>query len=749
MRDLTANAQNLLSQNTGTEIMVILEVEWVDGGSIYYSDQELSGTQAKILELGGFDTSMKLEGSSASQELNVVLDDTDETIRGIYNSGDVHKRPARVYLLHKGLTLLDKILVFKGELVTPIEWDETQRSVSFNILSKLDSKQVGFSMEEGDFPNIPDEALGKAWPLVFGQVCHLPAVKVRAPRRGYLQSGVGIHDFTLQPRICQAVKIQCPSQSTGNQAYLQRGANNQWTSTNTKTIGPDLECVNRRFGEICRLKDLLEQQLAYEYDEFEVYNGVSFPQNEEVTIFVDGATFRGSFSGNTFSVTWRKHPEFDTFNHVPCRDVPEFGYGSVEGHPLYRLKESGNASDPRLQQVLKGGYWHIANSGLGYKVTWVTEGKGTFVEPNETTGEAFANCDEALTTHPGMVGGPKDSWAYYDEMEASDFFWAPAGSEVYMESESEILYIVSLIPGTVDGVSAYRVAPNGFRYLTEVPADYYTVYETDYDGYTAVEIGMNKALSLYNDQWENDIYVSFTSDVGPNPCDIIEWLVDKYTELTIDSTSFASVKSYLTNYPANFYLTSRPDVYDLIQDIAYQSRCAVYVRNDIVYIKYLSLEPTSERTINESDILSGTFVESLSETEDVYTTHNISWKKSGAAVRADQDNERKLVLKYNVDKYGTVEESWDYFTYNIYDLVLKSGTFWLIRKANSWKRVSFQLPIKHIDLDVGDCITLNVAQFSSNNVKVIIESMNLDVDNYTEIVETAKPKSILQFLQNG
>lgn len=722
MRSVTSNAQELLDQNMGTELMVLLEIEWVDGASVYYSDQDISGTETRILEIGGFDTSMMLEGSAASQELNIVLDDTDGVLRGIYNDHDTHKRPASVYLLHKGLSLSDKILVFKGELVTPIQWDEAQRSVTFNVLSKLNSKQVGFSMEEGDFPNIPDEALGKAWPLVFGQVCHLPAVKVRAPRRGYLEDGEGIHDFTLQPRMCQAINIQCPSQPTGSYTKLVRGADNNWTAEAKKTIGPDLECVNRRFGEICRLKDLYDQQIAYENEELEIYNGINFPQNETVEIFIDGATFTGCFSGNTFTVRSRKHPEYDTFDHQECREIPSMAYDMLENMPLWQQRQSGTAwtNEPRT-----------INDMCTTNGTWQIAGHGTHFTPNETQEQAFQNCDEALASTPGLAGGPPTSWDYYDNMESADFFWAPAGSEVYIESESEVLYIVSLIPGTVDGVAAYRTAPNGQTYLTEVPEDYYTVYETDYGGYTVVEIGLTKPLNLYNDQWNDQIYVSFTSDVGPNACDIIEWLVNKYTDLSIDSSSFATAKSYLTNYPNNFYLTNRPDVYRLIQDIAYQSRCSVYIRNDIIYIKYLAVEPTSEKTLSEDDILSGSFTEFLSETEDVYTTHNISWKKSGAAVREDQDNERKIILKYNVDKYGTVEESWNYYTYNIYELVLKSSTFWLIRKANSWKKVKFKLPIKYIDLDVGDCITLNVGQFSNDQVKVIIESMNLDIDSYT------------------
>jgi len=745
MRSITSNTQDLLNQNMGTELMVLVEIEWVDGGSIYYSDQDIEGAKTKILELGGFDTSMMLEGANTSQELKIVLDDTDNNIREIYDNNDIHKRPAKVYILHKNQPLLDKILVFRGELVTPIEWDETQRSVSFNIMSKLNSKQVGFSMEEGDFPNIPSEALGKPWPLVFGQVCNMPAVKVRTPRRGYLTSGTGIKDCTLQTRICQALRIQCPTKFVGMKEHIMRRANGFFSLKEPVMIA-DNECLNRRMAEICRLRDLLVQQEEYEHEQIEIYNGVNFPQEETVTITIDDGEFVGSFTGNTFYVDYRIHPKIETCADQECQHVPEAYYGPE--HPRAKLEWLSKPEPEKTAEEPVKVHWEITSgrySGLRVwfeatqkqraeaELGWAPDNLGETVMPDFTQTAAFEDCDDAFLDGAGrtqLKGGPKDAWWFYDKLDSTEFFWAPSGSEVYLANESEILYIVSLIPGTVDSVSAYRVAPNGFKYLTELPTDYYTVYETDYGGYTVVEIGLKKDLSLYDDGWDSDIYVSFTSDVGPNPCDNIEWLVNKYTDLSIDSSSFASVKASLSNYPCAFHLTSRPDVYKLIQDIAYQSRCLIYVRNDILYIKYLSDEPSSERTISTNDILSGSFVEFLSETENVYTTHNIQWKKSGAAVREDQENERKLILKYNVDKYGTVENSWDYYTQTIYSNVLKTGTFWLIRKANSWKKVKFKLPIKHIDLDVGDCITLNVPQFG-DEVKTIIESMNLDINSYT------------------
>jgi hypothetical protein len=735
--------------------------------------------------------------------MSVTLDDIDGHLRDLYNSYDVHKRPARLYLLGKGLPTTDRILIFRGELVTPIEWDEAQKSMTFSIMSKLEEKQIGFSMEEGNFPNIPEEALGKAWPLVFGQVCHLPAVQVRAPRRGYLLEGTGIRDFTLDDRICQARQIQCPAFQTGPQDQYLQEANDLWSKTILGTIGPDSDCAIRRQGEICKMLDLESQMAAYESAVLQIWNGVSFPQGEAITLVIDDAKFHGSFSGNNFTVTGREHPEEATFNHVACVQVPDMGYGRASQAAVdlaarlraidsmtpgmkvsqgkyiteifqadidlmkVRAKQQYAPDNEEVQNQLAyeaavlqidKAYptpgWYAAGKNRTVSVSaeqielmkakaesyWLPDASGKYFKNSGSWDAAasLADCDWTLFSNQGEVNGPRDSWWYYDRMESSDFFWAPAGSEVYLEGEEEIIYICSLLLGTVDSVAAYKTAPNGKQYLTEVPTSYYTVWLQDYQGYYVVELHLTKPLSMQDEDWDDQLYVSMTSSVGPNPTDIIQWLAEKYTDLTVDTTSFAAVNTLLTNYPMNTYFLDRPDVYSVMNDIAKQSRCSIYIRNDVLYIRYLSKEPTAVRTISEDDILFGTFKESLSPTEDLVTTHNLSWQPAGASVVEEDGVDRKVILKYNVDKYGTLDSDEKYFN-NTYQMVEKTGTFWLIREANSWKRVSFKLPIKHIDLDVGDCVYLNVPRFCDITVKVVIESMQVDPDNHTVFLECWTP----------
>jgi hypothetical protein len=709
MRTVTANMTSKLIQKLGTEPLLIVEVEWVEGSFLQYCDRKINGAAypyPKVLNVGGFDSSMKLSGASDSQEISITLDDTDGSIKTIYNQTDIHKRPASVYLVYDSPSdfniTTDRVLLFTGEIVTPFQWGEGDRSVTFTILSKLEDAEVSFSMEEGNFPNIPDEALGQAWPLVFGEVCNIPAVQVRAPRRGYLLHGTGIHDFTIHDRLAQAHLIQCPVTDAGTQISMERTPTGI-VQTDAQIYVPEKSCVVRRAREICKLDNLLSQQMAYETSTINIYNGVSFPQAQTITLHVNGAKFTGSFSGNIFTITNRIHPDFDEIGIQTVTDVGNRHYTAIY-------------SAPTTNWVPAGGAATFANA--------------THARYNGTLENSLNECGK-VEPRMSSAGGPAESWEAYSSLKAANFFWAAAGTEVFVESEAEILFIVSLLPGTVDRVCAYRTLTDGSKLLMEVPPEYYTVYETDYVGYQVVEIGLEKKLSIREDNWDDQLFVSFTSSVGPNPVDIIEYLVEKYTDLTINTASFDSVKTYMTKYPCNFYLLDRKSVYQVIQDIAYQSRCQVFIRNKEIFIVYLSLEPSSVRTLSEDDILLNSFKESLSDTSDIYTTHKITYQKGGARLHENDSIDFKLFLKYNVKKYGTRILEDDFYAYNIGEVVLKSATFWLIRKANVWKKVEFEVPMRHIDLDVTDCISLDITQFSETPVKCIIENMQFDPDTNT------------------
>ena len=113
-------------------------------------------------------------------------------------------------------------------------------------------------------------------------------------------------------------------------------------------------------------------------------------------------------------------------------------------------------------------------------------------------------------------------------------FWADPGATVKIASDEPITYIVSIVPGTVLAVKAYKQL-TGERRLVDVPTDLYTVTTKTYGTVTAVQIVVNKPLSSITDQgWSDDLYVTFQSSVGPDIVDILKYLIENYTDLTWD-----------------------------------------------------------------------------------------------------------------------------------------------------------------------------------------------------------------------
>ena len=135
---------------------------------------------------------VNVSNNSGSQELSVTLDDTDGSIKAIFDAHDVHKRTARVYQYFSGLDLADKFLLFSGKVSSPIIWSERDRTVKFSILSQLEDKEIGFSAEEGQFPYLPADMVGKPWPMIFGKVVNCPTLQVNKAVTGTTLTSVGI-----------------------------------------------------------------------------------------------------------------------------------------------------------------------------------------------------------------------------------------------------------------------------------------------------------------------------------------------------------------------------------------------------------------------------------------------------------------------------------------------------------------------------------------------------------------------------
>jgi len=349
----------------------------------------------------------------------------------------------------------------------------------------------------------------------------------------------------------------------------------------------------------------------------------------------------------------------------------------------------------------------------------------------------FSPGGEELVDNETIIRLPDHQAIRADYLPLSSFWYAPPGSECDLVDANAEVYIANILPSSVKGVYG-KVAVNGVLQLVPLARNMYVLNEADtsYAPLTVTSVTLRQPLTAYNVGFDKQVYVSLSSSVHGNAADIIRWVVEHWTNLTCDGASFAAASAALTNYPTNFCLLQKRDAMKLIEQVAWESRCAVWVKNQVVYIMYLAQEPTPVDVITESDVEEGTLGYELTHTEDLVTKLVASWKSDYAMPEANE-----TVVRYNIPKYGLWERRYNFETLNIGSLVLKSLTFWSMRYSNSWKRVKFRTFLHKLALETWDWVTLDFQQpyFSDGPVSALVERADYDSEHSAVTVQCWLP----------
>lgn len=760
VRNISSTGLAKLATKKGTEPIFIVDVDWAATGTFTsYADRDIvvggvTKVYGRILSVGEVDNVVDVSGGSNSQEVALKLDDTDGTIKAIMGQHDIHKRAVKVYQWFAGLDLSDRFLVFEGIITSPIQWNEGDRTVGFNIVSRLEAQEIGFSADQGQFAFIPKDMVGKAWPIIFGKCFDVPALKVTTAITGTtlcgvdLIGGANLHNSvgvgggaaSLGASIA-AMSIQASVASVASGLWI--GVDDvkaqDWADKQNKINAAMTAAVNGwENQQACALAQRLAQ-IAKEgpsCNPIHILGGEDFPQNTDLVLNIKGALFFGRMTNDFFSVSKAVVPlfmqtqaqrEFDLISKIAACTPTPAGSG-------------GNDFDERAD-----------------------------VPP--TTGNFGKNLE--IYREHGFFFNPTDAPTPSQNIQVAQQFWAEAGSQVTIapsqkvvallngfndpnpppnagagidiHSGQPITYIASITPGNVLAVKAYKTLHDsrtdgalGQRCLVNVPNDYYTIKTVNYGAITATTIVtgelLSTALDLYgnNEGWSDELYVTFESTVGPNIIDILIYIIETWTNgngaapnLTYDATSFAAVRTKLIPFPANFPLLDQRGTIDVLKDIAYQARCALWISEGKFYIKYLPEEPDADDTITVSDIQHQSISVELTPTENLETKHFVTWHLDWA--NGNGETPPIMVLRNNIGSYGTQRQKYDIYIYNQPDIVIKVATFWLIRKSNTWKTIKFSTALNKLNLDTFDCVLLDLPDYvSTDPVKAIITKASYD-----------------------
>jgi hypothetical protein len=275
-----------------------------------------------------------VSASNSSQSFEITLDDTDGSIKAIFNGADIHKRDARVYQYFDGLSLSVKFLLFSGKISSPIIWSERDRTVKFTIISQLEDREVGFSAEEGQFPYLPADMVGKPWPMILGTVRDCPALQVNHAVTGTTLDGIGIlagldeHDavplysnglntdsglgISLAQISAQISTLWCgkycwDSVDDGRAGMIQSQINDLY-SQRAQAVGSSqqqAQCATT--ARQTQVTEARNQGLGA--NPCHILGGEDFPQGTTLTLEINGGLFMGYFAGNLFYIQSRSWPD--------------------------------------------------------------------------------------------------------------------------------------------------------------------------------------------------------------------------------------------------------------------------------------------------------------------------------------------------------------------------------------------------------------------------------------------------------
>lgn len=682
MRTLTVPTETEIAQNLGVEPITIVKIEW-DSGTIYYSEKTFTlgaiNAQGKILTFNPIQAVRKTDVIGEAAGATLLLDDTDGSLKTIINTEVIEGKLVTIYQHFTGNDQADLTILLHGKIAGGIGWSEGERTLDISIDANIEDKEVGFAPDEDDVEDITPDAIDVPWPLCFGTVIHVPAVRVKREPIGHL-----------------------------------------------------LEGINQN------------------YDEFEIQGADLFPQEEAVQIVINRILYEGTFSGTTFTATSKNmaHHTNIGFANRPAMD-PHFEDGSVAW-----IDEDTNIT----------GLYCYANTRIGYAVNRCVKQEGRkcfFAEPwGVHTGGivqyVILGVGEEIEETAGI---PRASWGIDFIMETVitpwpiGFFddiinvvagaiiirrgyWSIAsGTEVKLKVSYIDLYVCNLLASTeVLAVYGHRKVKNN-SVLVPIPSSYYTKdLAMSLAGQTVTALEFATPLEEYeNEGWEGDVFVSLRSSIGTNTAYIIKWLVETYSNLIIDDETFDEVATKLGIYPANFAVFDQPNVLKLIEEIAWQARCALVIRNGIVSIIYLSELIAAGITLDESNIELKSLTLGFSETDDIITKLIGNYVVDYSGMK---ESIRRVVYKNNIDAFNLVEEEREFFIYNNGDLVKLSTYFWGYRYSNSWRKAAFKTFLDTLAFEPFDTIEHDIAILSTNTVRGIIEDTSHDSDEHSITIKT-------------
>jgi len=699
MRDISA-ITTYSDANFGSEPINVLKVEW-SSGTKYYADKALGTADGSsianaigcIESLGQMNMRLDSFNQAQNNSVNVTLidDDSDSRFLTLFQTESMYKLPCTLYQAYDtdgSGTVSDTIVLLSGEFTAPITWSEANRNLMFTIATPIEDTQIGFSTTYDKMKHASEDIDGKVWPMAFGDVLRVPALRVSGILKGVTQESIEYED------------IDQPLEGT--------------------TV--------------------------------EVTNGKLFPQNTQLELVIDGNNFNGIFDGDTLTITSAYQAKYTDLiigvrdendegnDHRQYLWITEDDYAAgVRLMGLWCLITSSSGTkylNYCLQQ--KG-------TRCFFKYPWP-------IIYDENTGLTITASKYGLKDWGWCRTGQSTGfWLLSSWLRAQENWSINSGSEVYIKDQDKnVVYIANALgDGDVVEVMARRKVDDK-SVIVAVPSSYFTIDKTynpgalfndSESGYptTCLSVIMNVDLNtLEYEDWESDeIFVSMRCGVNKTIIDLINHLLTTYTNYTPDATSFASANSTLNLFPANFALLTKNNVAQLCRELAYQAGCGLVFTNDTVSIKKLFEEPTITVTLEDSDIDIDSITLGQTDYLDIITSYTANYNLDY------ESRTGKYLTELNTDVYDYINLDEKFYAYNKRELVVEVADFWIGRLSRPWRTINFTTYLNYLNLETFDYFYINLTDnllgIGDDSIKCMVRELSHDTQTGKIIIEAWLP----------
>lgn len=701
----------------GTEPLLVVKIEW-SSGSVWYSDKDLmieeQGCIGQLVESSEVSAVVTSSNIGEYSSLNITLFDFDGALKRRVNRERLEGVNCIVYHHYADTGLEDLVVLLNGKMEAPV-WDEGTRRFSCTIETAYKDKDIGFTPETDAFAGFNNDVAGQMWPLCFGTVLHSPTVKAKA---------FGISSKVLTPG--SNVTISGMEYIPNSFAVLRKLVNNVDQVPLDTDVTVTIDGLLKFSGQF-KLLIYNSQGSIFNVppDQYYFQVGSVLPTHADLAFGprvardrdalskrvawldeTETANIAGQYVYVSLGGTWIINYCYNQEGRK-CFFSHPFPVALQNGHTIYET--AGIA----LEQWIMADY--VLNSEELASMTVETSTYGTF-GPFSGMRLTFKHSIYNKSPNIGefVTNGKLRKGAWLIRKDATVLYGVAGGTDVYIANSIPSVEILD--------VFAYRQYGDA-RIFAPIPKSYYRkYYATNIGGQIVTAIEMVNPLLFYvSEKWEDDIYVSLRSSVGPNTANIIQYLFETYSDIEIDPATFAVTREALKNYWMCFTLTQSQDYLGLVNDLAYQARCAIVISGGIASLKFLAINDSPVMSITESHILNKTLQLASTSKDNLLTNYTGLWSKTYV-----QEEPDKYIYKNNADLYGDIKEEREFFAYNTITPVRAACKFWGYRHSNLWRHLNFDSALNALPLQPHDTIYTAIGTVSQHTLSGAIISSNHD-----------------------